>query len=1770
MCEVMKTKSTYCVYNVALLFAWILLLNGVSYESFADDWKIRFTGTNNCTGVTKDVDYDLKKCGDVYYKEITTGSWNNQAVFEIYRNGARVENYSNTDVNQYNSGVFTINDAISGVRYIMVNPVSSNVSTTTVAPQCGPEISDIAGGASILCLNDDAARNALAAPTVTGEESKGWTINGAKNTDLTLDYIKDPANMAALNGATLQYWAEDESHVVALSNEVTLSVCLPEVGSIAGDSAFICLNNRLLRTPTVSGAYATSGWEIVENNVVSSSFVSISGDVGNQMLIDGRGVGMSLSSFYGKDIRYFVADAYGNNVHSNAVKLMSKPTVTIDLIGDENTRTINVCDGEQITHFPFVSYNANGTTIASARWLVYKNGSWVEYKNQVMDETTARIEYRVTPISKQKDGGCGYSSTNDSRTNLNRISATTEIKFTPSLNDSYGCSGHASATVTDISDNVIDGTTYWTKNNAYNAKTDGNTYDFTFDCESEVGTMTLGAYVIDAETGCKSSVSQTISVISDFTTFLYVGGVGESSNVTNANNWELLNADGTTDPSIHPTFDFSSDGCRYVINTNGVELLSSQTWSVSGEGTKIIVGDGTWESLSGRSGAGLNSAFTVNSANAGYGVPSGDFELMSQCSNTDWITNLSNIAKYDYRGKSKKFTISGVLTTDDNVVIDVKAGANLTINTNEGSYNLGLLTQDKIALASPILADGVTNGYSWASIVPGSSVTYMGTGVKKIRKGTYSQLYVASENCEDITFEENALVEIKQSLSVSMAGSCTNKMRDHVKPNGCTILFSGSVNQIIPSLHYYDLVIANASTKSISTNVWIDNMLSVEASSSLNVGATTVSLYGDGENVFVNKGHVFCSNGSTVSYFSNNMTTIAPIFYYNLSLGSKPRRFSPNSVTGIAGSLTGIDASKCTTTGSIVEFNGTGAQTIPSMEYYNLTINNRGLDGSNNSSVSLGGNIVVMNQLLLNEGILNTDSKSLVVKNSSSSAVGQGYRYNADSASYIIGSITRAVPSNLSGTGSESYLYPVGTLDAYLPLSISKITSGSDASITVGTTNAVSSTSVVSPLTSVNTNAYWKIDGTNYTSSSVSVSSSNGLSSCNTLGFKKEGASSFENIVGCSVSDNSICASSIVNGNGIVALANRNINAKTYYLVKAGANPLNKKDWWTNEDGSGEHPSSFYEDDATWVFRSSTSVKMNLTIGGSNTKVYFDMGPDSVLTIKADLTLPIVEHKRGLVKVETDGSLNILNMYTMKDEVSNVSNGNYELQQKLRKNKSRLENNGTVNIYNSTLSLTNSYVENKGNMNFYNTDISLSSTLNQGPNYNEINTDLCHTRFINEGIVRMSNGALTVSNREVHVRNAAGAVWLIDNTSSPSKTVKFNNVEFIANDNDMQYINFECGSSFLVKHSDVDIVYGGQTGQKNGMNGEITVYDGNLLVKCNNGLGDFTIKKDCGAVYLIDTDGSGDGVFMVDGQSGWKMTVEGELYAVGVLNKSNGSGNKFNVADGAQIFVGDIGVTSSSSHSWDFSLDVKSGGTMNYCGNRTSGSDALGKNEGTLNYAGSFYQNSSPSMQGDVGGEGEEYVLYADGTICMADYVEKVNGNIGHIILPVELTMLYGICKNGNVELHWQTASESNNEGFVILRSFDGVNFVEIAEVMGAGTSTGTINYMYVDEDDKTGMVYYKLRQVDFDGKTKESKIVAVQTCGPNAQFAIAEDEITVSFKNPEETNYVVVTSLSGKIVFSKSFKDVAEARIASPRIKGVYIISVIDSKQITSEKFIK
>ena len=103
-------------------------------------------------------------------------------------------------------------------------------------------------------------------------------------------------------------------------------------------------------------------------------------------------------------------------------------------------------------------------------------------------------------------------------------------------------------------------------------------------------------------------------------------------------------------------------------------------------------------------------------------------------------------------------------------------------------------------------------------------------------------------------------------------------------------------------------------------------------------------------------------------------------------------------------------------------------------------------------------------------------------------------------------------------------------------------------------------------------------------------------------------------------------------------------------------------------------------------------------------------------------------------------------------------------------------------------------------------------------------------------------------------------------------------------------------------------------------------------------------------------------------------------------------------------------------------------------------------------------------------------------------------------VVPVELMSFAARtdAKDG-VMLEWATSSETNNYGFYIERSIDNENFKQIGFVMGSGNSSKEISYSYIDADAyEVGTYYYRLRQVDFDGKFEYSSIVSVNVKAPD------------------------------------------------------------------------
>ncbi len=157
--------------------------------------------------------------------------------------------------------------------------------------------------------------------------------------------------------------------------------------------------------------------------------------------------------------------------------------------------------------------------------------------------------------------------------------------------------------------------------------------------------------------------------------------------------------------------------------------------------------------------------------------------------------------------------------------------------------------------------------------------------------------------------------------------------------------------------------------------------------------------------------------------------------------------------------------------------------------------------------------------------------------------------------------------------------------------------------------------------------------------------------------------------------------------------------------------------------------------------------------------------------------------------------------------------------------------------------------------------------------------------------------------------------------------------------------------------------------------------------------------------------------------------------------------------------------------------------------------------------------NANDDIDSDVNSEGEisNIIILSGKDDCSFGV-----GLVDQKILPVELVRFTGeVINNNEVLLKWVTASEENNQHFVIERSKDGNRFEVIGTVEGNGTTTATSNYQFLDEAPHFGRNYYRLKQVDFNGRFEFSEIVTVTIKGNDLPDAIV-------YPNPAETQTIM------------------------------------------------
>jgi len=186
--------------------------------------------------------------------------------------------------------------------------------------------------------------------------------------------------------------------------------------------------------------------------------------------------------------------------------------------------------------------------------------------------------------------------------------------------------------------------------------------------------------------------------------------------------------------------------------------------------------------------------------------------------------------------------------------------------------------------------------------------------------------------------------------------------------------------------------------------------------------------------------------------------------------------------------------------------------------------------------------------------------------------------------------------------------------------------------------------------------------------------------------------------------------------------------------------------------------------------------------------------------------------------------------------------------------------------------------------------------------------------------------------------------------------------------------------------------------------------------------------------------------------------------------------------------------------------------------------------------------------------------------------------------LPVQFSYFNGQRDGQQNKLNFGTATETNNHGFDVERSADGRSFEAIGFVASkgdAGNSSDPLHYHFIDARPLSSTNYYRLRQVDLNGKFSYSGIVVIKS-GPVTSLELVmaypnpvRDQLGLIFQTPvKETLQVTVTDIGGRILQTNSRQLAAGSNNISLNTtqlaSGSYVIIALSPSGRIVQRFIK
>lgn len=244
-------------------------------------------------------------------------------------------------------------------------------------------------------------------------------------------------------------------------------------------------------------------------------------------------------------------------------------------------------------------------------------------------------------------------------------------------------------------------------------------------------------------------------------------------------------------------------------------------------------------------------------------------------------------------------------------------------------------------------------------------------------------------------------------------------------------------------------------------------------------------------------------------------------------------------------------------------------------------------------------------------------------------------------------------------------------------------------------------------------------------------------------------------------------------------------------------------------------------------------------------------------------------------------------------------------------------------------------------------------------------------------------------------------------------------------------------------------------------------------------------------------------------------------------------------------------------------VNVQVSPTFNITGPVYIGIRQLTANNVTLGYTtedpfrtGIFYLNTG-STWGDFA-PNNKFLLFIQPTIPST--------------LPVDFASFKGERKGTENVLSWTTVTEINNAGFELQRSADGINFSTLTFVdskASGGNSTQALNYSFNDVKPLSGSGYYRLKQVDKDGKSSFSEIVVIKGLKPTKLELVSiypnpvinTLKVNIAAAKADKVTFVV-SDITGKAIITQTMNVISGDNTLQLDVnnlaKGTYTIKAI------------